>query len=422
MKNIIVIAYQCSPYRGSEYSVAWNHIINMSIDNRLTVLYGTSGNHMGDFEEMESYLKNHKHNNITFIPIVPSKITNALNYLNKKEIFNYSFYFAYKHWQRQVYAQVKKLLASDKYDLIHFLSPIGYREPGFLWKIDIPYIWGPIGGAANVPGELFDILTIKGKLKVLFRNVVNSIQLRYSLRLRKALNQVDVLLASTTEVQKIFEKTHNKTSIYIPENCLLHAPKLNTSKFDNVSVYQMLLVGRLDELKGNILFFKALAQIKKRNNIHVNIIGDGPARASLEEFAKSNGLDDIITFYGQLSRDQVLELYDSSHLHIITSLKEGNPTVIWESMGHGVPTLTLDHCGMHDTVCEKCGIKIPVTNSEQIVSDITEAIDNILEHPLHFEQLAHGTIECANKYLWNKRRELMNSYYDLAIERHNQRK
>ena len=233
---------------------------------------------------------------------------------------------------------------------------------------------------------------------------------------------MDVLLTSTTEVQKIFEKTHNKTSIYIPENCLLHAPKLNTSKFDNVSVYQMLLVGRLDELKGNILFFKALAQIKKRNNIHVNIIGDGPARASLEEFAKSNGLDDIITFYGQLSRDQVLELYDSSHLHIITSLKEGNPTVIWESMGHGVPTLTLDHCGMHDTVCEKCGIKIPVTNSEQIVSDIAEAIDNILEHPLHFKQLAHGTIECANKYLWNKRRELMNSYYDLTIERPNQRK
>ena len=40
MKNILVLAYQLSPTKGSEYSVAWNYVTRMSKYNRLTVLYG----------------------------------------------------------------------------------------------------------------------------------------------------------------------------------------------------------------------------------------------------------------------------------------------------------------------------------------------------------------------------------------------
>ena len=55
MKNILVLAYQLSPTKGSEYSVAWNYVTRMSKYNHLTVLYGVSGIHLGDCDEMEGF-------------------------------------------------------------------------------------------------------------------------------------------------------------------------------------------------------------------------------------------------------------------------------------------------------------------------------------------------------------------------------
>ena len=87
MRSILVLAYAVSPYRGSEYAVSWNYILNLSKDNRLTILYGTSGDHLGDSEELENYLKINQINNVTFVHVAPSKWTNILNALNKKNIF-----------------------------------------------------------------------------------------------------------------------------------------------------------------------------------------------------------------------------------------------------------------------------------------------------------------------------------------------
>ena len=61
---------------------------------------------------------------------------------------------------------------------------------------------------------------------------------------------------------------------------------------------------------------------------------------------------------------------NSTHLHIITSLGEGNPTTIWEAMDRGIPTVSLNHCGMKDVICDKCGVKINIetTNAKYFIS------------------------------------------------------
>ena len=66
-KKLLILAYAISPTRGSEYSVAWNYISEMSKDNELVVLYGASGLHMGDVEEMEKYISNTSVKNLSFI-------------------------------------------------------------------------------------------------------------------------------------------------------------------------------------------------------------------------------------------------------------------------------------------------------------------------------------------------------------------
>ena len=113
-----------------------------------------------------------------------------------------------------------------------------------------------------------------------------------------------------------------------------------------------------------------------------------------------------------------MKIFNRAHLHVITSVSEGNPTTIWEAMSYGVPTMSFDHCGMHDTICDKCGIRIPIAKRyDDCVSSIAHNIDVLLEYPERFYQLAKGTIECAKKYTWAKREIILNQLYDNLLSK-----
>lgn len=415
-KKILVIAYAVSPTRGSEYSVAWNYINEMSKDNDLTVLYGASGNHMGDFDEIESWLMTNSISNVKFLAIKPNRFTLTLNYLNRKGILPYVFYLAYNFWHRQVYKVAKELIKKEQFNLIHFLNPIGYREPGYLWKLNLPYLWGPIGGIPNRPKNLFKDLTLKNKTLFTVRNWVNSVQFKYNIRLKKALYSTDLLLTATTENKELIQKVYNITSIYLPENAIsenrFNHNFVNLLEDDTCNITW---IGFIDSRKSLNFLIEALGKVKIKN-WHLNVIGEGPLKQSMQLLAKNMLISDKITWHGHIQRSQVFEILNNTHLHIVTSLGEGNPTTIWEAMGRGVPTISLNHCGMKDVICERCGVKINIETVQQIKEDLTNSISDLIKNPIKINNLSIGVLECSKLHTWSNRRILFNGYYDLAIE------
>ncbi|MDC1767444.1 MULTISPECIES: glycosyltransferase family 4 protein [Bacteroides] len=420
MKRILVLAYAISPTRGSEYSVAWNYVRYISKNNHVTIIYGTSGDNIGNVEEMEDYLKKHTLENADFISVLPNRTTRALNWLNVHGYLTYSFYLAFQSWQKQVYTIAKELIKQRNFDVIHLVGPIGYREPGYLWKLGLPYVWGPIGGANNSPLVLMKQLSVTNKLKHGFRTLANAFQIRYSIRLKKALANTDILLTATSGNQKIFKKIHGEDSICLPENAITGNIQLNKDKFINPPKYNFIVVGSLDARKSVNIFLEAITQVKYKELIHINIVGNGPLMNVWQKYAKDHGIDNLITWHGQLPREKAIQMFQSSHLHVITSISEGNPTTIWEAMSLGVPTLSFDHCGMHDTLREGAGILIPIASSyNACVMSVVAAINDLLEHPARFQKLADATISRANKYTWNERAKLLDNIYERAIQIHN---
>lgn len=422
MKKVLVLAYAISPYRGSEYSVSWNYIINMSKENELVVLYGVSGNHLGDINELENHIKINPIKNVRFIPIIPNKETEKLNSLNKKGIFVYSFYLAFHSWHKQVYEFAKELIKKEYFDLIHYLTPIGYREPGYLWKFNLPYIWGPIGGTQSIPIKLVSILSISDKIKLLLRKTVNSVQFRFKPRLAKAIKNSDALIASTTFDQNNFKRIYGCETYYLPENGILGSITNEPVFIDKEKKLNIIWVGRIDGAKALVLLLEALRKMMFANKVNLNVVGSGPLKDEMMSFAKNHGIDNFITWHDTVPREKVFELFSKSHLHIITSLTEANTTVIWEAMASGIPTISLDHCGMHDTICEKCGIKIPIKSFNQVTEDLAVSIDNLIMNPEKINALSRGVIECAQKYTWDKRVEFFNEMYEKAIDNFKSRK
>ncbi|MFW9929154.1 MAG: glycosyltransferase family 4 protein, partial [Candidatus Thorarchaeota archaeon] len=371
-KKILVVAYAVSPTRGSEYSVGWNYLTEMSKENEITVLYGVSGSHMGDIEEMKVWLSLNSIPNVRFIAVIPNKVTAALNLLNRKGIFPYAFYFAFNYWQRQVYSTAKKLVESEDFDLIHNLNPIGYREPGYLWKLNRPYIWGPIGGTPNRPNQLFNDLSRKTRIFFIIRNMINTFQFKFNSRLRKALKSTDLLLTATSETRDMLLKEYKVESVNIPENAIVLSDfdkELNCIDLKEGETFNIIWIGRIDENKSLIFLIDALSKIKSYN-WHLHILGEGSVKDKMQLHAIEKQIDHKLSWHGHVKRSEVLKILQSVHLHVITSLGEGTPTTLWEAMTNNIPTITLNHCGMKDVVCNKCGVKIDINSVEQVKKDL----------------------------------------------------
>lgn len=398
MKTIILVTYDISPYRGSEASVSWNYVSNMGVHHKLIVLYGRGK------DEIEKYLESHQMPNVRFVNIPYVSLQGSGLLLDIKYNLNY------RRWHYQTYLKAKELVNNEHVDIIHYLNPIGFKEPGYCWKIkEVPYVWGPIQGVENRPLALFPALSSKGKINALVRRVVHNGMLMCLPRVRKALKRADAVFAATPNTVKQLKRIHHKDTIYLPENGIL---KMECTEpiFMNDTL-NLIWVGSIDERKALGILISALGKVKN-NNWHLNVLGEGPLREKCEELADELGISEKITFHGKVDRAQVQLVFGQSQVHVISSLGEATTTVLWEAFSKAIPTITLDHCGMAGVVSSECGIKIPIRSYQQVLNDIAFAIDDLMEHPEKVTRLSQGTIECSKKFMWANRIALYDKIYD----------
>jgi glycosyltransferase involved in cell wall biosynthesis len=102
----------------------------------------------------------------------------------------------------------------------------------------------------------------------------------------------------------------------------------------------LLYVGRLTTLKGFDMLIMACDILKKRG-VHflLNVIGDGPLRADLQNFIKSKGLSKHIIYFGKVERKKLGDYYRSADLVCVPSLSEAQGVVVLESLIVGTPVV-----------------------------------------------------------------------------------
>lgn len=394
--NILLQTFDISPYRGSEASVSWNYVSNMSRYHHIVVIYGHGA------EEISDYLLNHELPNVTFISI-PLELGNGTGFL-----FDIKYNLRYRRWQKMAYEKAKEICKTMQIDVIHYLNPIGFKEPSFLWKIEKPYIWGPMKAVDNIPIPLFPCLTFSKRVYALFRRVIHNSLFIIHPRVRRAVERADTIFAAAPRTSEMLMSIYKKPSVYLPENGITKMERITPVHYEGGTL-KMIWIGRVnDQLKGVKILVEALQKTKTKN-WELHLLGNG----NLPKEWKS----EKIIEHGLVSREEVLSIMQSSHLHIITSLAETNPTVLWEAMSWAVPTMTLDHCGMSAVVCERCGIKIQIHSYRQVINDIRNQIDDICRHPERIRMMSEGVIECSKKFMWENRINLFNSIYNELVKR-----
>ncbi|MCI1575006.1 MAG: glycosyltransferase [Weizmannia coagulans] len=138
--------------------------------------------------------------------------------------------------------------------------------------------------------------------------------------------------------------------------------------------YTLLLIGRLTYQKNFELAIHALNLINKKTNLKFKclIAGEGEEKEKLIQTVNELGLKKICKFVGFVKIDEILKISD---LVISSSIFEGLPLTIIESLSAGVPVIASD-IPPHQEIVGKCqyGELFKSGNVEDLANKILESL------------------------------------------------
>jgi glycosyltransferase involved in cell wall biosynthesis len=129
----------------------------------------------------------------------------------------------------------------------------------------------------------------------------------------------------------------------IPNGIRIGAPPERIRREGND--FRFVTVGRLVALKNVRMQLEALAQLGATpRRVHLQVIGDGPERQTLQTHARDLGISDRVEFVG--FRQDIEALLAQADAFILTSRSEGIPISILEAMRSGLPVIATNVGGV----------------------------------------------------------------------------
>ena len=166
-----------------------------------------------------------------------------------------------------------------------------------------------------------------------------------------------------------------------------------TEKRGERSSAQILVVARLDPVKGLDSFLAALARLSEGGvKFNASLVGDGPERGSLQKLAKQLNLEDRVTFYGVKSRGEIAEMLRRADLLALTSYWENQPVVLLEALASGLPVVAARVGGIPEFVKPELGVLIEPGN----IGNIADGLMAVLEHLDDYDSQAIAWFARAN--------------------------
>ncbi len=412
-RRVLMIAYACSPYRGSEPGVGWHRAAEMAKHLEVWVI---SEEH--EFRhDVERYLQETgpiENLHFRFVPRVIASTTIWRLLSGVRPLY----YRAYRIWHKRAYRLACKLREEIEFDLVHQSTMCGFREPGQLWKLNIPFIWGPIGGTQNYPWRFLAQAGLHVALTEGVRTVLNNIQLRFAPRIRSAARQAGALVTAMPVVQKAFKSVHGVDSVCLLDVGVSHVVEKPRQYQGRHHPLRLLWSGFFEARKALHLLLKAVARLPIDFEYELRILGGGPQERRWRRQAKRLGVADHCTWVGWLPHEEAMKHMAWADLFVFTSLRDTCGTVVLEALSQGLPVLCLDHQGVGSVITESCGIKVPVTTPREVIEGLRDAIVVAGREDRKLESLSQGAIERAREYLWEQHGDRLAKLYRGAFVKH----
>jgi glycosyltransferase involved in cell wall biosynthesis len=300
------------------------------------------------------------------------------------------------------------------FDLCHQVTIAAWRMPSPLWRLPIPFVWGPIGGAGYIPPAFRGMLSSSSRLFEQARDLQTMLASR-SAAFEACIRESAVVFAANEETELFLKPFRGDKPLVRLPIASLPAEKVarfkrpeNSSRRDGS--LRLFAGGNMEGRKGVSLALKALAIVQRAGvDFHYTIGGGGPEIASLKKMAATLGLGDQVEFHpGFRGDDYVVKLHETD-VYFLPSFRESTPVTLLEAYLAGCYPVVADTSAQGEIVRLAGGRAVPVNDMESLIQGLADAVIWCAQHRGELPQLAAASAERVAAHFSSER-------YDATLE------
>jgi glycosyltransferase involved in cell wall biosynthesis len=404
--RILLCAYACDPSSGSEPGSGWNWARELcEAGHDVWVLTGAPGTDRVRRSERARKLVN------LHIIDVPTPLVGRL-FRNRL----LGVYLHYLGWLWGSYRLGAKLISTRPFDVVHHVSwgSLFWGSP--MWRLGLPFVFGPIGGGQVAPTSLRPYFGPHWK-----RERVRSWILQHLVRAnplaRSAARHAAIVLVTNTATAAVARglgatRVHLIADTAVPPN--LTPSRRSTAKRDDA--LEILWLARLLPIKGLALAFDALSRVAPDVHWKCTVVGGGPLESAVPDLIDRYGISDRTVWLGPVPWMDIGPLYDRADVFLFTSLRDSLGSQLFEAAAFGLPIVALDHHGVADFIPDCVADKVRVGTPEQTARGLAHAIERLARQPKRRQSMRHAARSFAQHNTWRARVEDAYSIIERRIE------
>jgi glycosyltransferase involved in cell wall biosynthesis len=370
--RVLLSAYACEPGQGSEPGIGWNWTRQISGFAAVWVITRESNR-----AAIERFIEREP------LPDVHFSYFDLPRWARFWKTRGRGFQLYYYLWQIGIARKVRKLHRQFDFDVAHHITFGTCWFPSPLALLSVPFVWGPVGGGESAPWSFWKSYSLRGRL----HELVRTIGLKrgdWDPLVRFTARQATIALATTAQTQERLCAIGCKSVELLPHAAL---DEKEIRELQNVPQrtegrFRIFSIGRMLHWKGFHLGLEAFARLHRFfPDSEYWMIGDGPERASLQKLTRELGIENNVTFLGQISRNEVLAKIAECDVMLHPTLHDSSGWASVEAMACGRPVVCLDLAGPALQVAPDNGCKVPAKSPEQAIHDLTEALRMLANDP-----------------------------------------
>ncbi len=165
------------------------------------------------------------------------------------------------------------------------------------------------------------------------------------------------------------------------------------------------------------MLIEAAAPFLRRNEVHLEIIGDGPQRPRLEQLARELALTDNLRLSGWIDHREVPKRLVDADLFVLPSIREFGGGAVLEAMAVGLPAAVVAYGGPGELVDESVGFALRMGTRTEIIGQLSDLFAKLVASPAQLDvKGAAAKALVVRKFTWDaKARDVVQEYHRVLL-------
>ncbi len=229
---------------------------------------------------------------------------------------------------------------------------------------------------------------------------------------------VDLVISPSPGMEKILRQLEVKTHIEIVPNGVelqryfeaepLSRAEHGFAESDILLIYS----GRLGPEKNLEFLLQAFGGVAQAlENVFLLVLGDGPIKQELEEYARDIGIARRVHFTGLVPYDKIPGYLAMCNAFVTASVTEVHPLSVVEAMGAGLPVMGIHSPGVGDSVQDGISGFLSTEDLPAFTAKLTRLC---LEHDLR-QRMGEAARQASTKFAIERTTQIMLEHYNRLV-------